>query len=556
MNSMSSLRSLGRAQIPLSMVAIRPMQTMGTKIKPERVQGYISPSRVSRSVLNITQIQVRAYSSRTGSDDYRTPPPEWDESGIFRTTILAGSILFSAYVLFNTSYDHHKIDDSEMKRLIRNMVWCGDCEAIIKLIILLRDNKNFPQIKDCYKWELVIRDVLIYNEDPKMIRAIFPYFCEQTLSYSQEYYKPIKNGNLELVKAMHDGGMLLSKDNDFSNKDNDVFLYSIYQKQLEIAAYLIEHGGYDINIPYPFTLRYAEERAEDKFKKGQHGSSDCITPAYLAVAMNDPALLKTLIAGGANCSLPNKKLNHHALSYWNIDNVKDNPLIYSIKNDRRECFGLLLELNDIDLNFQGALGRTALLVATWAKKFEMALRLVERGVDVNQGDLHDLTPIMFAISGGDLPLINALLQKGVIMRCKDSNNRNLWEFASRCPNPSEVCAILRANIPDMIDDESDFGSPLLDAVDAFRSDSVEALLKSGASTTKTQNIGDYKRKGINLSSEKEVNIYEYAQAKLSSLHEESVDPQYVDERIRKVNVMKEIVSILKNPPNTNKLEHN
>jgi ankyrin repeat protein len=346
------------------------------------------------------------------------------------------------------------LDDVGMKNLINEMVEHSDKEAILELIHLLRDKNHFPNINNKHFWEYDISKALIQKRDLNLIREIFPRFVEVTLSFSNWYYEPIEKGDLELVKALHDGGMLLSR--EYNQKKpriypiGDHLLCAIALGKKEIVNYFVEELGYDLNKSYPFETKNAFQMLANKnnFINWQLGS-DCITPAYLAVVLNDPNLLKELIARGANCSLSNERPGK-ATKYRMSETDIDTPLLYTIKNGYEECFNILLEAK-VDINCRGNNGRTALMTAVSVRKLTMANTLIEKGADINLTDNWEHNVLMEAVLVGDIPLIKELLNRGADPRCKDDLKRSLWEFAVKGDNSAEVLALLEEIIPDTID---------------------------------------------------------------------------------------------------------
>ena len=81
-------------------------------------------------------------------------------------------------------------------------------------------------------WEIDIRDELIRNRDLELIRAIFPLFRNQTLGYTHVFYKPVERGDLELVKALVEGGMqACGLKQKYVDQQADVLLYALHQKR-------------------------------------------------------------------------------------------------------------------------------------------------------------------------------------------------------------------------------------------------------------------------------------------------------------------------------------
>jgi hypothetical protein len=74
-----------------------------------------------------------------------------------------------------------------------------------------------------------------------------------------------------------------------------------------------------------------------------------VTPAYLAVMLNDPILLEDLIEMGADCNTPNPSSN--------TVHAKNTPLVYSIAQ-KSLCTDILLANRRVDRNLPGIYGVT------------------------------------------------------------------------------------------------------------------------------------------------------------------------------------------------------
>ena len=467
-------------------------------------------------------------------------------TSLFKKFLILGSVGGGAYFFSTMKNSQIKInirrdvDDIGLRQMIIEIVNHGDERDIKELIKLLRNPKiNFPNIdQQYYIWELVILEELIELENVEMIRKIFPLFRPQTLSYVKYFYEPLRKGKLDLIKAMIDGGMDLFGDPNYS----DVFLYSLYLGKLDIARYLLETKKYDLNKAYSFSIEDIENRKQ--FSGGN--AYNRITPAYLAVAMNNPKTLEFLIELGADCNLPNEEsVLHH-----DSQHDADNPLICSVRKGYEDCFKVLINIKNINLNFCDALGKTPLLVALFEKKSSMAQALIAKGADVNIPNSFLITPIMLAVRSGDIPVVQDLLKAEANPRCIDDLKRNLWHHATNSKSAGEICNLLRdCGIQDIINDEDGLGNtPLSCAVENANPMAVLGLLISGADINKKlENLGEYKRESLHLQ-KGEVTIHEFAAAELKSL--ETYHEKYPKnaEYYHKIVEMKVIITILKNPP--------
>lgn len=442
------------------------------------------------------------------------------------------------------------VDSAGMKKIIFELVNQKEKEGIKKLINLLRDpEKNFPKIESWYLWEIEILDALIESEDLEMIREIFPLFRQQTLSYNNRFYKIIREDKFDLLKAMIDGGM--NPLNEYLTDYTDMFLYSLYLHRFQIFHYFLELKKIDINKAYPVSIHYIERG--NWVPNGHH--QDCITPAYFAVLMNDPELLKQLIDLGANINLPNERPTN--AGNRSSEHDSESPVFLSIHKGFEDCFKILIDTKNFDLNFRGKLLKTPLMAATFDKKSTMAQALIAKGADVNIPGFFNITPIMLSVGSGDIPTINALIKAGANVRCIDEHGRNLWHFAVKSKSEEVFNLLRQLGIQDMINDETQIGdTPLCDAIESANPLVVTSLLVSGADINKKlDKLGSCTRELLKLPMSGQVTIQELASARLKK-HERDFEkhPQDAEYYNKSIPALKEIIEILKNPPKLEKIK--
>ena len=168
-----------------------------------------------------------------------------------------------------------------LKILIKQLVSRGDKEAIQELIRLLDETDAFSNIRSLTQRDSCVEalfDALIQERNLSLIREIFPLFGICRLRRSEKYSEPIRNGDLELVQAMREGGLLFSKESHSSS--TDMFLYAIYLKQYPIAAYLVESAGYVVHERYPFSVKKEEGAIHVELHSG---TTSRISAAHLAL---------------------------------------------------------------------------------------------------------------------------------------------------------------------------------------------------------------------------------------------------------------------------------
>lgn len=114
---------------------------------------------------------------------------------------------------------------------------------------------------------------------------------------------------------------------------------------------------------------------------------------HIAVKNGDAELCKALLGNGKRKRSQNVG-NRANVNAQNLDG--DTPLMLSILYDEKECFDLILEHNDVNVNFAND-GRTALHVAALNGNEDMCVALLEKGADINAQDRDGTTPLMDAI---------------------------------------------------------------------------------------------------------------------------------------------------------------
>lgn len=462
------------------------------------------------------------------------------------------------------------LSSAEMEKMTKQLVEEEDREAILKLLKLLDIPDHFLNIEKYLLWESDLCDALIEKENGNLIRGIFPHISKQTLSDYTKFYAPIKQGKLELIKAMSEGGMLLKSDR------TDFLLYALFTKQTAVAEYFLSLPEYDINCGYPFTTKETAGTGEDFVSLSEYDINcahpltlctieekkddrarivyDTITPAYLAVALEDLDLLKWLIDKGANCSALNQCPNKCRMS----NHDEDNPLILAARRGFKECFSSIVDLDCCDINVQGHFNRTPLFTALCADQYEIARLLIEKGADVNL-DSNGKTPLEYTVSGAntnlDILMIKDLLKAGANVRTSKFLGKTLWHYAVDgfrvTEIVTEICELLLKNdIQDMIDDEDILGrTPLTKAIVDCKSEAFEALLKCGANPSKIlTNLENDSKRSYNLW-KNEITLEELVQGvkfKLKeNLEKSSFNKEYY---LKRLEELEKITILLANPP--------
>jgi hypothetical protein len=339
---------------------------------------------------------------------------------------------------------------SEWRPLIDEMVELGDVKALKKFVELFQAGKYFSSHYDDHVWENDMAEAILKKRDPKLVKEIFPLFSiinANRINRSSWYCKPIIGGDLELIKAMIDAKIPLSKDVNYTFVPpyGDHLLLAMANKQYDVVELLLHHYGHDVYNTYPFSLNrmeIKEGRAEFNYIYSMVDEEWKISPAFLALFMDDAKLSKIFAAyhidveKGFNC----------------IDNLRWlTPLMKAIQEETKELVHILLE-KKVNPNFQIFPGKSALHTA------------------IRKGNSH---------------IIRELLAFGADPTIRGEHQNTLWHTAFCGSAPHVSCNILKEVIPELIDEPNEKGStPLMTAIEGYDVDGVKLLLEHGASATK------------------------------------------------------------------------
>ncbi len=435
----------------------------------------------------------------------------------------------------------------EFKLHIEQLVKAEKKDEILELIKLINKKDIFKTIPEenifieqypnlC---EIEISTCIIENRKIDLIRDIFPHLREFVLSGSRVYYDPIKNGDIELVKALKDGGIKIYSDS-VVEKPDDFLLHSILYNQQEMADYIFNNFGYDdINASLPFRL-YLREAMMDQHKCGGY-----ITPAYLAASLNDVKMLQWLIKNGADCNTP----NYEPIKPTKFDFYHGiTPLNAAIASSSYDCYNVIIKQKNIDLDAKNVCGKTALMISLGEKKYEIAKSLIYMGANVNIADPKGNTPLMFAVAFGENKMVKDLIKAGADSRCVNENGKNLWHHVFSVYHPKEfsmdICNFLLAqNINDMIDqpDKLSGKTPLAGAIDDANLLAVDWLLSAGANPNANINLSAYSRKEYSLPKNGDISPLVLAKAALEDTKKSSL--KYPEESA-KIEKYEKIIDLL------------
>ena len=213
-----------------------------------------------------------------------------------------------------------------------------------------------------------------------------------------------------------------------------------------------------------------------------------ITALSIAVQGNNAAVVRLLVASGANTSAENL-LYLAAGAPW-VTDEDENPH----PERTSEILQLLL---DKGANAKSPAGDRALLVANSLEKVKL---LLARGANPNATGRDGLTPLIAAADRGDSQIVEALLSAGADVNAQDSNGdtallllldasdrrrkRNVEEY------PVLVGALLRAKNINVNAQNKKGETALMRAVRLGNVESIRLLLGAGANPNAADKVGD------------------------------------------------------------------
>jgi ankyrin repeat protein len=170
------------------------------------------------------------------------------------------------------------------------------------------------------------------------------------------------------------------------------------------------------------------------------------------------------------------------------------PLVYAAAEGSDDLVRLLLDTG-ARVDATGLRSRTALHTALGGfsglgylpaagNRSAAALLLLEAGADPGQPDAEGQTPLMLAAAAGDLPVLQDLRRRSVVVDARDDRGRTALLYACREKQPAIVELLLDAGAdPNIADDEG--RTPLAMAVERDQPSLVEILLQGGADPHRT-----------------------------------------------------------------------
>jgi ankyrin repeat protein len=176
-----------------------------------------------------------------------------------------------------------------------------------------------------------------------------------------------------------------------------------------------------------------------------------------------------------------------ALLFYNHINPKtfDNMLIYCLKNDFFDTATQLIELKDINLDYQNSDGNTALMIACEKEQVEIVKLLLKKKVKINTQNDKQETALFFALDGYNerkiLDIIKILFYNKINLGLTDVNETSALLKASAYGFDEIVKFLIFNGNSNMINYTNKFKeSPLSVAKSNGNLTSTDILVESGA----------------------------------------------------------------------------
>jgi ankyrin repeat protein/L-ascorbate metabolism protein UlaG (beta-lactamase superfamily) len=251
--------------------------------------------------------------------------------------------------------------------------------------------------------------------------------------------------------------------------------YGVFHGYVPIVDYSLNHG-IDINI---------------KDRRG-------LPPVWFSISGKQPAMLRKLIALGADLSAKNPQgddllfraaragdvevfqiLLDNGFRYDERNTWEVTPLQYALNADALDIVKLLVE-KGADLNATMGGGMTSLHHAAMSRKAGGIHYLLDRGADINARNQAGVTPLLFCADLGNTDGVRALAMRGADVNAADANGQTPVIVAVKKGDPEIVGLLLsKGSNPNSVDSRT--GRSLLDEAAARgHSRVVETLLGSGA----------------------------------------------------------------------------
>ncbi len=139
----------------------------------------------------------------------------------------------------------------------------------------------------------------------------------------------------------------------------------------------------------------------------------------------------------------------------------DTALILAVRKKSWKVFSLLLDATGIELNARSRNGDTALMIAAFNGETAAALRLVEKGAEINRPGW---TALHYAAASGSLSIVRHLLEHSAYIDAESPNKTTPLMMAARAGHEKVVLMLLEEGADVLLKNELG-----LDAVDFAKS---------------------------------------------------------------------------------------
>ncbi|MDB5965210.1 MAG: Ankyrin [Polaromonas sp.] len=146
---------------------------------------------------------------------------------------------------------------------------------------------------------------------------------------------------------------------------------------------------------------------------------------FKAVRMDDARTVQQLLARGFDVNT--------------VDATGQTGLLMAVREPSPKVARLLLDTPKADLNLLSTKGESPLMLAALKGQLELAEAMVKKGADVNKTGW---TPLHYAASTGQLPLIRLLLENHAYIDAESPNGSTPLMMASMYGSPEAVKLLL------------------------------------------------------------------------------------------------------------------
>lgn len=148
---------------------------------------------------------------------------------------------------------------------------------------------------------------------------------------------------------------------------------------------------------------------------------------FTAIQENDAPGVKFLLSRGVNINAKDAEGN--------------TPIINAVKNEQPRIVKLILQMNDVDVDFQDKLGNTALILACKSGNAESVCYLLCHFPKIDAKNNMGTTALIAAVNNGNKEIVNTLLLHGARPDITDKQHKTAIDYAQGLNN-TEITALL------------------------------------------------------------------------------------------------------------------